>query len=156
VTVERRSGIGSWLEGPAILNEPPTGTSYRGERLGLPETGTNSLASLGRRLGALCVDWFLSYLIATGLFGAKPTRISGQLDVLAVFVAEYLLLLSTLGFTIGMRIFQIRVARLGSTLNPLVVIIRTVLLCLVVPAAVFDRDYRGLHEKLTRTVVVNR
>ena len=33
-------------------------------------------------------------------------------------------------------------------------LVRTALLCLLVPAVVFDRDGRGLHDRLTDTAVV--
>jgi hypothetical protein len=34
------------------------------------------------------------------------------------------------------------------------VLVRTVLLVLVVPAVVYDRDYRGLHDRASNAVVV--
>ena len=40
---------------------------YRGQRLGLPEEGPGLDRPLGRRLGALFVDWALCVLIAYGL-----------------------------------------------------------------------------------------
>jgi hypothetical protein len=33
---------------------------------------------------------------------------------------------------------------------------RTVLLCLVVPAVIWDRDQRGMHDRLIGTVLVRR
>jgi uncharacterized RDD family membrane protein YckC len=154
--VDRRT-IGSWLEGPGTLTHPGD-QRYRGERLGLPEDGPGSIAGVGRRLGALCVDWLLSYLIARGVFGADSARASGQLLVLAIFAAENLLLLSTLGFTVGKRIAGVRLVSLRGerpgTPTPLDVVIRTVLLCLVVPAVIYDRDTRGLHDRATHTAVV--
>jgi len=38
--------------------------SFRGERLGLPEQGTSSLATTGQRLGAFVVDALASSLVA--------------------------------------------------------------------------------------------
>lgn len=147
--------LGSWLEGPgAALDSDETG--YRGRRLGLPESGTNSVAGIGRRLGAIVVDWLLSYVIVVGVFGADYTHVPGQLAVLGMFAAENIVLVSLLGHTIGKRLFGIRVVRLGSSLTPLAVLVRTVLLCLLIPAVVFDRDTRGLHDRAARTVVVLR
>ena len=60
---------GRAVPAPAVAGNrvaPMTGEStrgYPGESLGLPQTGSGSLAPLGRRLGALLVDW----LIAAGL-----------------------------------------------------------------------------------------
>jgi hypothetical protein len=34
--------------------------------------------------------------------------------------------------------------------------LRTVLLCLVIPAAVWDAQGRGLHDKAARTIIVRR
>jgi uncharacterized RDD family membrane protein YckC len=142
-----------------MLTEPG-GQHYRGERLGLPEDGPGSIASIGRRLGAVCVDWILSYLIARGILGGDSTRISGQLLVLAVFAAENLVLLSTLGYTVGKRITGVRILSLRpgglrpGLPTPLDVVVRTVLLCLVVPAVIYDRDTRGLHDRAARTAAV--
>ena len=39
-------------------------TKYPGERLGLPESGSGSLARIGRRVGALFIDWLVAYGLA--------------------------------------------------------------------------------------------
>jgi hypothetical protein len=148
-----RAALGSWLEGPNLQDGDPG--KYRGERLGLPESGSGSLAGQGRRLGALLVDWALAYLIVAA-FGWHPSTEQGQWGVLAVFAAEHLLLLSTLGYTIGKRVFGLHVGKLGSPLTPLNVILRTVLLMLVIPAVIWDRDGRGLHDRLAGTVELRR
>jgi RDD family len=149
-----RDAIGGWLTGPQL--EPGQDEwTYKGERLGLPESGSGSLAGQGRRLGALCVDWAIAYL-ATGAFGWHTSSAQGQWGVIALFAAQMLVLESLLGYTIGKRIFGIRVGRLGAPLTPVQVIGRTVLLLLVIPAAIWDRDGRGMHDKLTGTVVINR
>jgi hypothetical protein len=148
-----RAALGGWLEGPNLQDGDPG--KYRGERLGLPESGPGSLAGQGRRLGALVVDWAVAYLIV-GAFGWHPSSVQGQWGVLAVFAAEHLLLLSTLGYTIGKRIFGLRVGKLGGPLTPLNVVVRTVLLMLVIPAVIWDQDGRGLHDRLPGTVELLR
>jgi uncharacterized RDD family membrane protein YckC len=148
-----RVALGGWLEGPQVPGGDPG--AYRGERLGLPESGPGSLAGQGRRVGALAVDWILAYLIVTA-FGWHPASAQGQWGVLAIFAAEHLLLLSTLGYTIGKRIFGLHVGKLGGPLTPLHVIIRTVLLMLVIPAVIWDRDGRGMHDRLAGTVELRR
>jgi uncharacterized RDD family membrane protein YckC len=150
-----RAAVGGWLEGPRIEAAQEDDFGYRGRRLGLPESGSGSLASQGRRLGALVVDWIVAELIAAA-FGWHAGTAAGIWGTLAVFAAEQLLLLSTLGYTIGKRMFGLRVGRLGGPLTPLNVIVRTVLLLLVIPAVVWDRDGRGLHDRLAGTVVVLR
>lgn len=149
-----RAAVGGWLLGPQV--EPAKDEwRYRGERLGLPESGSGALAGQGRRVGALCVDWALSYL-AIGAFGWHPTTTQGQWGVIALFAAQMLVLESLLGYTIGKRIFGIHVGRLGGPLTPLQVIARTLLLLLLIPAAIWDRDGRGMHDRLAGTVVLNR
>ena len=49
---DARSAVGGWLEGPRT--EPAQDEwAYRGQRLGLPESGPGSLATQGRRLGVV-------------------------------------------------------------------------------------------------------
>ncbi len=148
-----RAALGGWLEGPN-LNDGEAG-AYRGERLGLPESGPGSLAGQGRRLGALVVDWALALLV-TRAFGWHTSTAQGEWGAIAIFAAEHLLLLSLLGYTIGKRIFGLRVGRLGGPLTPLNVVLRTVLLLLVIPAVIWDRDGRGLHDRLSGTVELLR
>ncbi len=49
----------------------------------------------------------------------------------------------------------IHVVRLGGgPAGPLAALVRTLLLCLVIPAVIFDPDHRGLHDKAMNTVLV--
>jgi uncharacterized RDD family membrane protein YckC len=75
---------------------------------------------------------------------------------LLVFFVENVLLLSTLRSTFGMRLVGLRVDRVGTTepASPLRIALRSLLLCLVIPATIWDRDGRGLHDKAAGTVVV--
>lgn len=125
---------------------------HRGQRLGLPESGRGSVASFGRRIVALAIDWWLSLLIAAGLL---RLRAEWALVVLAV---EYVLLVPTLGMTVGMRLAGIGVANLVGDRLPRwpAVVVRTILLLLVIPAVVYDRDGRGVHDRAAGTVVVHR
>ena len=148
-----RAALGGWLDGPNLRDGAEGG--YRGERLGLPESGSGSLAGQGRRLGALGVDWAIAYLTVAA-FGWHPSSEQGQWGVLAIFAAEHLLLISTLGFTIGKRVFGLRVGKLGGPLTPVNVVVRTVLLMLVIPAVIWDQDGRGLHDRLAGTVELLR
>lgn len=143
-----REDLGSWLEGA-----PQGSEGYRGQRLGLPEHGPGSFAPMGRRIGALMVDWLVASLASLAFFGYDP------MATLGVFALENLLLVSTLGYTIGHRLF-------GITVRPEVAgvpyigflrgAVRTLLLCLVIPAVIWDADGRGMHDKAARTVIVRR
>lgn len=122
----------------------------------MPEHGPGSLARFGRRLVAVTVDWFLSTLIAAGLMGYRlGSGGLGPFKPLAVFVVMNLLLVGTLGFTIGHRLLGIRVVCVGgASAGPLRAAVRTILLALVIPAVIWDRDTRGFHDKLARTVPI--
>lgn len=123
---------------------------WPGEQLGLPREGRGSLARLGRRIGALWIDWLVALAISAGFFNNEP------MITLAVFALQNVLLISTVGYTIGHRIFGMRVVRLDS--SPYVGVgrglFRAVLLCLVIPAVVWDSDGRGLHDRLAGTVLI--
>jgi uncharacterized RDD family membrane protein YckC len=60
------------------------------------------------------------------------------------------------GRTLGMYLTGLRVIRIGrdAPVDPLRIVVRTALLCLLVPALIFDRDGRGLHDRFTDTAVV--
>ncbi len=127
---------------------------YRGEQLGLPEEGPGSIARPGRRLGALAVDWGLCLLIAYGLITDGYGQATSNWALLIFFVMS-VLTVGTLGFTPGKRLLGLRVVALDTgTVQPARSALRTVLLCLAVPALIWDRDGRGLHDRLARTVEV--
>jgi len=140
-----RKDLGSWLSGPDTSGI----SKYPGEGLGLPESGHGSIARAGRRILALCIDWGIALLISNFAFAGNPWA------NLAVFGVEQALLVGTLGYSIGHRIVGIHVTRLdGGPAGPLAGLVRSVLLCLVVPAVIFDPDQRGLHDRAMSTVLV--
>ncbi|MCX4574535.1 RDD family protein [Streptomyces sp. NBC_01571] len=153
--MDNRQAIGSWLSGPrAAMEDSGAELGYRGEQLGLPEHGPGSIARPGRRLGALAVDWALCMLIAYGLLTDGYGQATGNWALL-VFFALGALTVGTLGFTPGKRLFGLRIVpEGGGRLNPLRALLRTALLCVAVPALIWDRDGRGLHDRLARTVEV--
>jgi uncharacterized RDD family membrane protein YckC len=122
----------------------------------MPQRGRGSLARFGRRLVAVVVDWFLCDLIAAGFMGYRLGQGGlGSFKPLEVFVLMNLLLVGTLGSTIGHRLLGIRIVKVGgASAGPLLAAIRTVLLAVVIPAAIWDRDTRGLHDKIAGTVTV--
>ncbi|MGH3096756.1 MAG: RDD family protein [Streptosporangiales bacterium] len=143
--MDRRS-IGSWLGGPEAA-EP---SEYPGQRLGLPKEGSGSVPSLGRRIGGLFIDWLIASAIGYSLLRGGPWI------TLGVFALEHILLVGTLGFTIGHRVAGIRVVRVGGggPPGPLRALVRTFSLCVFIPALLMDRDYRGLHDRAAGTVAV--
>jgi uncharacterized RDD family membrane protein YckC len=133
--------------------------AYRGQKLGLPEAGPGSLAPTRTRLGAFVVDALASALVA-GLFvqtrgthGAD--RLPGSWSLIP-FAIDYVLGVLFAGRTLGMYLFGLRLVRLDrpDAVGPLRAVVRTVLLLLLVPAVIFDKDGRGLHDRITDTAVV--
>jgi uncharacterized RDD family membrane protein YckC len=142
-----RKDIGSWLSGPDTSGI----SKYPGERLGLPESGPGSIARAGRRILAIMIDWGIALLISNFAFGGNSWA------TLAVFAVEQTLLVGTLGYSIGHRITGIHVVRPGGGApGPLAGLVRAVLLCLVIPAVIFDPDQRGLHDKAMNTLLLRR
>jgi len=156
--VDRRT-LGGWLEGPGAGLPDADPQAYRGERLGLPREGAFSVASVGRRILALTIDWFAAVFI-TRLIAPRVEYGSdaSALLVLATFGVVTALLVWLMGASIGHRLMGLQVVQLGaggtSRVPLLASVVRTALLCLVVPAVIWDRDTRGLHDKAARTVVV--
>jgi uncharacterized RDD family membrane protein YckC len=132
--------------------DPASQQRVRGASLGLPDEGPGALASFGARIGAFLVDAVGSALVA-GLVTAPD--LPGNWS-LAVFVAVTVLTLIAFGQTPGMRMLGLRLAHpsQGQRLAPWRAVVRTALLCLLVPALVVDADGRGLHDRLTDTAVV--
>lgn len=134
--------------------------SYPGERLGLPDTGVGSIARPGRRIGALAIDYAASTVIAIAFFGYDQFALPGEAGLtqfapMIVFAAINLLFLPTLGGTPGHRLLGMRLQLVhGGWVGLWRPIVRTLLLCVVIPAVVWDSDQRGLHDKAAGTVLV--
>ncbi len=138
--------MGSWLEG-----SPGDDSRHSGSKLGLPAAGPGSMAPLGRRVLALMIDWLVCLLISNLAFGGHA------MATLAVFAVENVLLVSTLGYTLGHRILGLQVRGLagpGQMVGFVRGATRAVLLCLVLPAVVWDSDGRGMHDRAAGTVIV--
>ncbi|WP_197021537.1 RDD family protein [Cellulomonas sp. HZM] len=164
-----RDNMGSWLEGG------PTDERGPGTRLGLPPEGPGSLARTGRRVLALLIDWVACLAISAAFFhGGAPSGVwltSGSpTATLIIFAAENFLFVAALGHSLGHRVLGLRV-------RPVVIerdgdgraepddgrapgfgraLVRTVLLCLVIPAVVWDSDGRGMHDRVAGTAIVRR
>lgn len=133
---------------------------YRGARLGLPEQGPGSLASTGQRLGAFVVDAIASGLVAA-LFvqSAHGQGAAGHLPgswSLIPFAIDYIVGILVFGRTLGMYLFGLRLVRVDrvAAVDPGRAVVRTALLAMLLPAVIWDRDGRGLHDRLTDTAVV--
>lgn len=123
--------------------------SHPGARLGLPSSGSGSIATLGPRVGAIIVDWACAVVISIAFFSYDA------LATTVIFAIVQIAFIPTIGGSPGHRLFRMRLQRVPSgwvgLWRPLV---RTVLLVLVIPAVIWDADNRGLHDKAAGTVLV--
>ncbi len=129
---------------------------WPGYQFGCAFEGPTSVARLLPRVIALLIDWTLCSVIAAGLLGYSwgGQGSSGFMPLL-VFAIENVLLVGTIGATPGHLIIGTRVTQLdGSAAGPRAAIIRTALLCIVLPALAFDNDQRGLHDRFAGTIMV--
>ncbi|TWD83222.1 putative RDD family membrane protein YckC [Kribbella amoyensis] len=157
-----------------MASSPQSGTGpaeefrYPGNRLGLPEEGPGSVAGWGRRVLALFLDWFIAGLVASAVT-SKPIWAGGNdynTAQLVVFFAMTAILVGLVGSTIGHRVFGMRVITTKRTdvkaegyaaqVGLLSGAIRALLVSLVLPAVIYDRDHRGLHDRAANTIIVRR
>lgn len=134
--------------------------TYPGERLGMPQTGTGSIARPGRRIGALLIDYVAATIIATGFLGYDQFALPGEAGLtqfapMAVFAVLQILFIPTAGGSPGHRILGMRVVRLdGGWVGLWRPLVRTLLLVVVIPAVIWDADQRGLHDKAAGLVLI--
>lgn len=132
----------------------PAENRWPGERLGLPESGPRSIARPGRRIAALAIDWALASGLSLALFPTGPWRTDGFVT-LGLFAGIQLLFLLVVNGGVGHLILGMRVVPLNpGRLAPWRPLVRTLLVCLFVPAVIMDADQRGLHDRLAGTILV--
>lgn len=144
----------TWLTGrpehPQDNIEPiAEGQDYPGQRLGLPEHGPGSAGGFGPRILALVIDW-LPCSVAAQLLTKNPA-----FSALVLFAAVTVLSVAIAGRTVGHAAAGLRVALLdGRRAGFTAAVIRTMLLCLVIPPVVYNTDGRGLHDRAAGTIVL--
>ncbi|WP_345313189.1 RDD family protein [Gordonia alkaliphila] len=176
-----RDAAGSWLTGPYQAKED---VDYRGQDLGLPETGPGSIAGGWRRVLALLLDWFIAAGVAFLIVGAQPAyEANGQVytafEMTAremawpQFLVWFILSIATVlffGFTPGQYLAGVRVARVdfgpergaaeaaGTEPRAAVGLVRAFfrqfLVPFVVPALINDYNGRAMHDRATGTAIV--
>jgi uncharacterized RDD family membrane protein YckC len=111
------------------------------------------LPSLGRRFGALLVDWVLCLLVAN-LF-SDPVQ-DGWPPV-AVLIVEYALFIGLFAQTPGMRLTRVAcVSHMhGGRIGVPRALLRALLLCLVVPVLIMNDERRGLHDRAVGSIMVD-
>lgn len=116
-------------------------------------------ASWPRRIGALVVDWAACTLVTVVVLG--PDRYSGSSSgwvVLGIFALESALGTALAGGSFGQLACGIRVLRIdGRPLSLFGALLRSVLVCLVIPPLVFRPETgRGLHDLATGSATYRR
>jgi uncharacterized RDD family membrane protein YckC len=126
---------------------------WPGKRLGLPAEGPRSIGRLGRRLVAILIDWGAALLISFAFF--RTSQGTDAFVNLAVFAVLQIAFLELVGATPGHLICRMRLVPVtGGRLVWWRPIWRTLLLCIVIPAVIWDRDQRGVHDRAAGTMLV--
>lgn len=150
---------GSWLSGPsaALPKDQHREQDYPGQTLGLPQNGPGSLATTGKRVLALVIDWFTAMGVAALLVGEAPLE-SPNLSAytLIVWYVVGVVCVTLFSFTPGQYIAGLQVARIDAPVRVGIVraLSRQLLLVFIAPALVTDIDSRGLQDRATQTAVV--
>lgn len=115
----------------------------------MPEHGPGSVARAGRRILGILIDWAIATGLSYALFHGD------QWATLLVFLVLQIVFIPTIGGSIGHRILGMRVVPInGGWVGPWRPIVRSVMLCLFVPAVIWDSDQRGFHDKIAGTVLM--
>jgi uncharacterized RDD family membrane protein YckC len=123
----------------------------------MPVSGPGAVAGWGRRLVALLIDWVLS-MFAVAAFVGQDVWASGngtEWLILGVFALEVWILTTLLGGSAGQLVVGVAVRRTnGHPLDIFRVLLRTVLICLVIPPVIYNRDQQGLHDLAVDSIAV--
>jgi uncharacterized RDD family membrane protein YckC len=114
-------------------------------------------AGLGRRAAAIALDWLVALLLARLIPGAEYGSADYAIATLAIFAFEIIVLTWLTGSSFGQRILGIAVvSETGRRLPLWRIIVRTALICVVIPALVYDSQRRGLQDLAVGSRVVMR
>ena len=114
------------------------------------------VAGRGRRLGAITIDWFACLFIAKL---AAPTLQLGEAPFLplVIFFLEVTVFTWFFAASFGQRLLGIEVLGIhGQRLMVWRIAVRTFLICLVLPAVIYDSQGRGLHDRAVGSVAILR
>ena len=114
---------------------------------------------MGRRIGALFVDWLIAYGLAAlaMTFGWVSVQALST-TVLVVWFVLGVASVRLFGFTPGQYALGLIVVPVDNRLHVGLgrAVVRGLLIALVIPPLFTDSDLRGLHDRLTNTAVVRR
>lgn len=118
------------------------------------------MARGGARLLAFLLDLVLASLLTSLFvrpeFGDQAVMETYNLWSIGVWAIITIIPVTFFGFTPGMAVTGIRVARLdgGALVGPVRALVRTALTAVIIPAAVRNNDGRSWLDRLTGTVVI--
>ena len=158
-----RDVTGSWLSGPTTSadgSEP----AFKGQRLGLPEHGEGSIASLGVRAGAILVDWLLAYAIVgvavtlggPGMFGAESFAGVSSWAVPLLWGTMGVVCVWLFAQTPGQAVMGIGTARIDAQerVGFWRSFVRVLFIFFLLPPLIQDEDGRGMHDRATGTALI--
>lgn len=126
-------------------------SEYPGERLGLADEGSGSVARIGRRFLAIIVDWALASLPAYLLIGGERAT----LWHIVIFAVLQIIFIPTIGGSPGHRLMGLHVVSIsGGWVGIWRPIVRTLLIVVIIPVLIWDSDQRGFHDKIAGTVLI--
>jgi uncharacterized RDD family membrane protein YckC len=111
------------------------------------------MATLGRRVVALFIDWIAAMIISRALVGTPETSLE-SFATLGIFAVEVTVLTWLWGSSFGQRIVGLRVVGRTRRLGLIAALLRTLLICIVLPPLIWDADGRGLHDRAVDSVVI--
>lgn len=153
----RKRSAPSWAEGFIGADTHPDPNDWPGKLIGLPQSGPGSMASVGRRAGAIIIDWVICLVIAN-FINVFTTALGGAAS-LTLFLWLIFGMVGGWLFarTPGMAVLGMGVARVdvpGAKVGLWRAVVRTLLTMFILPAAMVDADGRGMHDRGTGTAVI--
>lgn len=121
------------------------------------------MATFPRRLVAIFIDWIACTSIALVILQVPWGGLTGTQSLLplGIFALENILLVGTAGMTLGHGLLGLRVHRMDALQAGVPgmpglksALIRSVLVCLVIPPFIIGSDGRGLHDRVAGTVML--
>ncbi len=114
---------------------------------------------MGRRIGALFIDWLIAYgLAALAMTLGWVTVQTLSTAVLVIWFILGALSVRLFGFTPGQFALGLIVVSVDNRLHVGLgrALVRGFLIALVIPPLITDTDLRGLQDRITNTAVVRR
>ena len=105
------------------------------------------------------IDWVLSLLVSSlirqsGLWDGPGAREWGPLIVFAI---EAWVLTTLSGGSAGQLVMRVVVRRTsGAPLDAARALLRTLLICVVIPPVIYNRDQQGLHDLAVDSITLRR